>query len=55
MPKNQLHDVAKKVKEQLVALFEMVGKSEEGSELSYTLLKTLFGPNSFTHFSVKKN
>jgi len=30
-------------------------KSDEASELAHDLIKKLFGPNSFTHFSAKKN
>ena len=54
MAKNQLHSVALQVKNQIVALLKQLN-SEEASDLCYTLLKLLFGPNSFTHFSVKKN
>jgi hypothetical protein len=57
MPKNQLHDMAKQVKVQIVEVLEQlkVKPSEKTKELFYKLLKKLFGPNSFSHFSSKKN
>jgi len=56
-PKNQLHDVAKIVKRQLVALLEQLKEkpTEESKALCMVLVKSLFGPNSLTHFSPKKN
>jgi hypothetical protein len=57
IPTNQLHDAAKSVKEQLIEVLKSLNekKSSEASELAHDLIKNLFGPNSFTHFSAKKN
>lgn len=52
MSKNQLHEQAKVVKDQLV---ELLKKGTDDTELNFKLLKTNFGPNTFTHFSVNKN
>lgn len=57
MPKNQLHEQAKLVKAQFAALFIQIAENStpESRELALKLLKGLFGPNSFTHFSAKKS
>ena len=55
---NSLHDVALQVKVQIAAVFEQLKDSSASNEqraISYKLLTSLFGPNSFTHFSVKKH
>lgn len=51
MQKNQLHEQAKVVKEHLVELL----KKSDDTEVQFKLLKAIFGPNTFTHLSVKKN
>ena len=57
MPKNQLHEMAKQVKAQIVQILEQLKEKPKEStrEFFYKLLKNLFGPNSFSHFSAKKN
>lgn len=57
IPTNQLHDAAKLVKVELIECLKGLNdkKSDEASELAHDLIKKLFGPNSFTHFSAKKN
>ena len=57
MPKNQLHDMAKLVKIQLVDVLTQLKENpdKKTKEFFYKLLKDLFGPNSFSHFSAKKN
>ena len=57
MPKNQLNEVAKDVKVQIVALLEQLktNLSQDVRNAALDLIKGLFGPNSFTHFSSKKN
>ena len=57
MPKNQLHEMAKQVKLQIVNVLEQLKEKpkENTREFYYKLLKNLFGPNSFSHFSAKKN
>lgn len=57
MPKNQLHEAAKDVKTQIVALLEQLktNAGEEARGIAFELIKGLFGPNSFTHFSSKKS
>lgn len=58
MQKNQLHEVSNEVKSLVIKVLELFGKvsqSEEQNEIFPKLLESLFGPNSFTHFSVKKN
>lgn len=58
MPKNQLHEAAIDAKKAIVAVLDQVTKAavnESSRDLFLTLVKELFGPNSLTHFSVKRN
>lgn len=57
MTKNQLHEVAKLVKVQIIAMLESLNQTPtvESLTLCSELLNGIFGPNSFTHFSPKKN
>lgn len=65
MPKNQLHETAKEVKKAIIAVIEQLKESVESKEgqdhsqackeLFSSLLISLFGPNSLSHFSPKKN
>jgi hypothetical protein len=57
MTKNQLHQVSSSVKKQLIiTLDHLKSKStDEDRSLFSDLLKSIFGPNTFTHFSPKKN
>ena len=62
-PKNQLHEAAKEVKKAIIVVLNQVKEaclqakddSDQRRDLFLTLLKQLFGPNSLTHFSPKKN
>lgn len=49
--------MAKQVKVQIVEVLEQLKEkpSEKTKAFFYKLLKKLFGPNSFSHFSSKKN
>ena len=57
MPKNQVHESAKLVKVEIVKIVEQLKSSptKAARDLSFQLLKSIFGPNSFTHFSARKN
>ena len=57
IPTNQLHEVAKNVKVELIDCLKSLkeNKTKESGKLAHNLIKNLFGPNSFTHFSAKKN
>lgn len=57
MPKNQLHEQGKLLKAQFATLFTQIAEdsSSESRKLALKLLKGLFGPNSFTHFSARKS
>lgn len=56
MPKNQLHDVARESKNRLLGLLERItkNKGEGHGALGMKMLRGLFGPNSTSHFSPKK-
>lgn len=54
--KNATQESARKLKETIIELLEGLDKASKDSQcLCYELLMSLFGPNSLTHFSVKKN
>ena len=58
MSKNQsLQEAACKIKSSIAAIFEQIieFQSDNTREICYELILGLLGPNSFYHFSVKKN
>ena len=58
IPQNQLHQVAKELKDNIVKVITqlpLTPSQDASDDLPLQLLITLFGPNTFTHLSTKKN